>query len=98
MARHTIHLVCGARPNVMKIGPLYHALTEEDWADPIIVHTGQHYDFNMSGSFFSDLHLPAPHIALAVGSGTHAEQTAQVTSLVSSRRVTASSRSIVPPT
>jgi UDP-N-acetylglucosamine 2-epimerase (non-hydrolysing) len=73
-----IHLVCGARPNFMKVAPLYHALTSEHWALPLIVHTGQHYDVNMSASFFKDLGLPQPHIYLGVGSGSHAEQTAKV--------------------
>jgi UDP-N-acetylglucosamine 2-epimerase (non-hydrolysing) len=73
-----IHLVCGARPNFMKIAPLYHALKREDWAEPIVVHTGQHYDPNMSEAFFRDLGLPSPDIFLGVGSGTHAEQTAKV--------------------
>jgi len=62
----------------MKIAPLYHALKKEDWANVIIVHTGQHYDPNMSGAFFQDLGLPEPHIHLGVGSGTHAEQTGLV--------------------
>ncbi|OPY76427.1 MAG: UDP-2,3-diacetamido-2,3-dideoxy-D-glucuronate 2-epimerase [Syntrophorhabdus sp. PtaU1.Bin050] len=73
-----IHLICAARPNFMKIAPLYHALKKVDWADPVIVHTGQHYDLNMSGSFFRDLGLPSPDINLGVGSGTHAEQTGRV--------------------
>ncbi len=73
-----IHLVCAARPNFMKVAPLYHALKKEPWADPVIVHTGQHYDFNMSDAFFEDLGLPAPHIYLGVKSGTHAEQTGRV--------------------
>ena len=73
-----IHLIAAARPNFMKIAPLYHALKKECWADPIIVHTGQHYDLNMSHAFFKDLSLPEPHIHLGVGSGTHAEQTGQV--------------------
>jgi len=62
----------------MKIAPLYHALKKEDWADPYIVHTGQHYDLNMSDAFFVDLGLPNPDINLGVGSGTHAEQTGKV--------------------
>ena len=74
----TIHLIAAARPNFMKIAPLYHALLKEDWAEPVIVHTGQHYDLNMSDAFFQDLGLPAPHIHLNVGSGTHAEQTGKV--------------------
>jgi len=62
----------------MKIAPLYHALAKETWAEPVIVHTGQHYDINMSDVFFQDLMLPSPHIHLGVGSGTHAEQTGKV--------------------
>ena len=73
-----IHLIAAARPNFMKIAPLYHALKREEWAEPIIVHTGQHYDLNMSDVFFHDLALPEPDIHLGVGSGTHAEQTGRV--------------------
>jgi UDP-N-acetylglucosamine 2-epimerase (non-hydrolysing) len=73
-----IHLVCGARPNFMKVAPLYHALKKTSWATPIIVHTGQHYDVNMSEAFFTDLGLPQPDMFLQVGSGSHAEQTAKV--------------------
>ena len=62
----------------MKIAPLYHALKKQAWAEPVIVHTGQHYDLNMSDAFFRDLNLPAPHIHLDIGSGTHAEQTGGV--------------------
>ncbi len=74
----SIHLIAAARPNFMKIAPLYHELIKKDWAHPVIVHTGQHYDLNMSDAFFRDLNLPAPHIHLDVGSGTHAEQTGGV--------------------
>jgi UDP-N-acetylglucosamine 2-epimerase (non-hydrolysing) len=75
----TIHLVAAARPNFMKIAPLYHALAAaRDWAAPVIVHTGQHYDANMSDAFFADLALPAPDFNLEIGSGSHAEQTGNV--------------------
>jgi len=74
----TVHLVAAARPNFMKIAPLYHALAREAWCRPQIVHTGQHYDANMSDAFFRDLRLPTPHFHLEVGSGTHAEQTGGV--------------------
>lgn len=73
-----IHLIVAARPNFMKVAPLYHALKNTDWANPIIVHTGQHYDINMSDAFFSDLDMPEPDIHLEVGSGSHAEQTGNV--------------------
>ena len=76
--RIKIHLIAAARPNFMKIAPLYHALKSKDWADPVIVHTGQHYDLNMSDVFFKDLGIPDPDIHLGVGSGSHAEQTGRV--------------------
>ena len=62
----------------MKTAPLYHALKREAWCEPSIVHTGQHYDANMSDAFFRDLRMPQPDFNLEVGSGTHAEQTAGV--------------------
>jgi UDP-N-acetylglucosamine 2-epimerase (non-hydrolysing) len=74
----SVHLIAAARPNFMKIAPLYHALAREPWCRPAIVHTGQHYDANMSDAFFRDLRLPSPHFHLEVGSGTHAEQTGGV--------------------
>jgi UDP-N-acetylglucosamine 2-epimerase (non-hydrolysing) len=76
--KQTIHLIAAARPNFMKIAPLYHALKKAEWAAPVIVHTGQHYDVNMSDAFFRDLMLPEPHHHLGVGSGSHAEQTGGV--------------------
>jgi len=72
------HLIAAARPNFMKIAPVYHAMEATDWCEPVIVHTGQHYDANMSDSFFDDLGLPTPDYNLEVGSGTHAEQTGAV--------------------
>ncbi len=75
----TIHLIAAARPNFMKVAPLYHALNRRrDSFQPALVHTGQHYDPNMSDAFFRDLELPAPHHFLGIGSGSHAEQTAGV--------------------
>ena len=74
----TIHLIAAARPNFMKIAPLYHALKKTDWAEPVTVHTGQHYDLNMSEAFFNDLMLPEPNYHLGVGSGSHAQQTGKV--------------------
>ena len=62
----------------MKIAPLYHALKKEKWADPRIIHTGQHYDVNMSDAFFTDLNMPESYLHMGVGSGTHAEQTGRV--------------------
>jgi UDP-N-acetylglucosamine 2-epimerase (non-hydrolysing) len=75
----TIHLIAAARPNFMKIAPLYHALSAEtDWARALIVHTGQHYDQGMSHAFFDDLGMPEPDVNLGIGSGSHAEQTGGV--------------------
>ena len=77
-------LVCGARPNFMKIAPLLRAIEKHNTQNPntpltpVLVHTGQHYDHEMSQTFFQDLELPKPNVYLGVGSGTHAEQTAKV--------------------
>ena len=73
-----IHLIAAARPNFMKIAPLFHRLKGIDWARPVLVHTGQHYDPQMSDVFWRELGLPAPDLHLGVGSGSHAEQTAGV--------------------
>jgi len=74
-----VDLVAAARPNFMKIAPLWHALRREcDWCSVRLVHTGQHYDANMSDAFFHDLKLSDPDVHLGVGSGTHAEQTGGV--------------------
>lgn len=76
-------LVAAARPNFMKIAPVIraiHAHNEQnsDNIYPLLVHTGQHYDSNMSDSFFEDLDLPEPDIHLGIGSGPHGEQTGKV--------------------
>jgi len=71
-------LVAGARPNFMKIAPLIHELRQQSRLSWKLVHTGQHYDYEMSKVFFEDLDIPEPDFFLNVGSGTHAEQTAKV--------------------
>ena len=70
-------IVAGARPNFMKVAPIIAELKKRgDRA--VLVHTGQHYDADMSGAFFDDLGMPAPDYHLGVGSGSHAVQTARV--------------------
>ena len=82
-----IMIVVGARPNFMKAGPILRAITAYNAAaaqgscytlQPILVHTGQHYDAMMSDAFFADLDLPKPDIFLGVGSGSHAVQTGEI--------------------
>ena len=71
--------VVGARPNFMKVAPIVAAMKKRpDRFEPLVVHTGQHYDASMSDAFFTDLELPKPDIHLGVGSGTHAVQTAGI--------------------
>lgn len=72
-----IHVV-GARPNLMKLAPVYRALCEVRGIEQFVVHTGQHYDFNMSDVFFQQLGIASPDINLQVGSGSHAQQTAEI--------------------
>ncbi len=70
--------VVGARPNFMKIAPIIEAMKKYPSIEPILVHTGQHYDKEMSKLFFDDLKLPPPDIYLGVGSASHAVQTARI--------------------
>lgn len=72
-----LHVV-GARPNFMKVAPVYRALRAKGIVCQTMVHTGQHYDGNMSDVFFRDLAIPQPDINLQVGSGSHAQQTAAI--------------------
>jgi UDP-N-acetylglucosamine 2-epimerase (non-hydrolysing) len=74
---HILHVV-GARPNFMKAAPVLHALGKQPAAKQTLVHTGQHYDANMSDVFFSQLEIRAPDVNLGVGSGSHAWQTAEI--------------------
>jgi len=80
-----IILVVGARPNFMKIAPIIREVNRFNsfhhsplTFHHLLVHTGQHYDYEMSKVFFEDLEIPEPDIYLGVGSGTHAEQTGRV--------------------
>jgi UDP-N-acetylglucosamine 2-epimerase (non-hydrolysing) len=72
-----VHVV-GARPNLMKLAPVHRSVACGGRAEQIVVHTGQHYDFNMSDVFFQQLGIGAPDINLQVGSASHTKQTAEI--------------------
>ena len=74
---HILHVV-GARPNLMKVAPVLSALKQHSKVKQTLIHTGQHYDTNMSDVFFQQLEIPAPDVNLGVGSGSHARQTADI--------------------
>ena len=74
---HILHVV-GARPNFMKAAPVLHALQARPGMRQTLVHTGQHYDKNLSDIFFSQLEIPNPDVNLGVGSASHARQTADI--------------------
>jgi UDP-N-acetylglucosamine 2-epimerase (non-hydrolysing) len=78
LTKKKILFVVGARPNFMKVAPVLEAVRATGKFGSVLVHTGQHYDANMSDVFFSDLDMPQPDRFLGVGSGTHAEQTSKV--------------------
>jgi UDP-N-acetylglucosamine 2-epimerase (non-hydrolysing) len=78
VAARKVHLIAAARPNFMKVAPLWHKLRASGDYAPVLIHTGQHYDPNMSAAVFADLKLPDPDFHLGVGSGSHAEQTGKV--------------------
>jgi len=73
-----IFLVAGTRPNFMKIAPIYRESSRYDHVRCKIVHTEQHYDYELSEAFFEDLGLPKPDYLLNAGSGTHAIQTGKI--------------------
>ncbi|WP_218187916.1 non-hydrolyzing UDP-N-acetylglucosamine 2-epimerase [Desulfosarcina cetonica] len=73
-----VHLVAGARPNFMKIAPIYRIAQQYPNVTCRIIHTGQHYDYEMSQAFFDDFGLPEPDHFLHSGSGSHAKQTAKI--------------------
>jgi UDP-N-acetylglucosamine 2-epimerase (non-hydrolysing) len=73
-----IACVVGARPNFMKIAPILEAMKAYPKLEPVLVHTGQHYDYEMSQVFFDELEIPKPDVYLGVGSGSHAVQTAKI--------------------
>ncbi|MGS2725184.1 non-hydrolyzing UDP-N-acetylglucosamine 2-epimerase [Psychroserpens sp. BH13MA-6] len=76
---YKVTIIAGARPNFMKIAPIIHAIqTTQETIDYRLVHTGQHYDKNMSGSFFEQLEIPEPHVNLECSGGSQAEQTANI--------------------
>ena len=78
MAKKRFACIVGARPNFMKMAPLLRAFEAYPDAEPVLVHTGQHYDKNLSDIFFEQLEMRRPDITLEVGSGSHAVQTARV--------------------
>jgi UDP-N-acetylglucosamine 2-epimerase (non-hydrolysing) len=78
-SRSKVFLVAGGRPNFMKIAPIYEEMRKyPDYFNPLVVHTGQHYDENMSNVFFKNLGLHKPDISLEVGSGNHGQQTGKI--------------------
>ena len=74
-----LYLVAGARPNFMKIAPIIRALQKQPAHFEFkLIHTGQHYDHEMSDVFFEELGIPQPDYRLECGGGSHAEQTAKI--------------------
>jgi UDP-N-acetylglucosamine 2-epimerase (non-hydrolysing) len=76
--RLRIMSIVGARPNMMKVAPLMAELRQHEEIEPVLVHTGQHYDYSMSQVFFDQLRVPPPDYNLDVRSGTHYAQTAEI--------------------
>lgn len=78
MVKRKLVFVAGARPNFMKVAPLLEELHHNGVFESVFIHTGQHYDSKLSACFFQDLNLPEPNYFLGVGSGSHAQQTAEI--------------------
>jgi UDP-N-acetylglucosamine 2-epimerase (non-hydrolysing) len=73
-----LDLIAGARPNFMKLAPVYRAFSDRPGLSCRIVHTGQHYDVSMNDVFFKELEIPEPDVFLDVGSASHGQQTARI--------------------
>ena len=78
MAKLKLACIVGARPNFMKMAPILRAFEAHPGVETVLVHTGQHYDKNLSDVFFEELDMRRPDISLEVGSGKHGQQTARV--------------------
>jgi len=73
-----ITIIAGARPNFMKVAPIIHEIKKRENINFRLIHTGQHYDKNLSDTFFKELNIPYPHVNFNVGSGTQSEQTGAI--------------------
>ena len=73
-----VYLVAGARPNFMKIAPIIRAIRADGRLKYSLIHTGQHYDYEMNDVFFEELDIPAPDVTMECGGGSHARQTAKI--------------------
>ena len=93
--QNKIIIVAGARPNFMKIAPLWSALVQDPDFSVSVVHTGQHYDDAMSGQFIRELELPVPEFNLGVGGGSHAQQTAEIMKRIEPVLVSSKPRTVI---
>ncbi len=77
MPRENVAVILGTRPEIIKMSPVIREL-ERQSVDYFVLHTGQHYSYNMDKVFFEQLRLPAPEFNINVGSGSHAEETGKM--------------------
>lgn len=75
---HRVIILVGTRPEIIKMAPVIQTAHKNSKIEPIVIHSGQHYDYSMDKIFFEDLRLPPPNVNLNIGSGSHAEQTARM--------------------
>jgi len=87
-----IACIVGARPNFMKIAPILRAMESTPDLEPTLIHTGQHYDKNLSDVFFEELGIARPDISMGIGSGSHGKQTAEILAGVETILVEAADR------
>ena len=76
--KKTIMTVSGIRPDFIRMSSIFKKLDDADWCNHILVHTGQHYDYNMSEQFFEELEIPKPKYNCGISGGTHGENTGRM--------------------